>query len=88
MLCKPLINDFLVTAYPQGLPNYKKGEAFRNKVSIDLRVVGSVVFSSVDVVVSDPLVWSGTVMVGVEDAEDCISDRVVGETLIICITED
>ena len=53
MLCKPLINDFLVTAYPQGLPNYKKREAFRNKVSIDLRVLGSAVFSSVDVVAAE-----------------------------------
>ena len=53
MVCKQLINDFLVTAYPQGLPNYKEGEAFRNKVSIDLRVVGSVVFSSVDVVAAE-----------------------------------
>ena len=31
----------------------KKGKTFRNKVSIDLRVVGSVVFSSVDVVAAE-----------------------------------
>ena len=53
MVCKQLLNDFLVTAYPQGLTNYKKGETFRNKVSIDLHVVGSVVFSSVDVVAAE-----------------------------------